>query len=244
MPSDIRQETLNQQDANNISKTTSANSSEKAKYIDSKAYSVIEEVLNATTHGIGFVLAIIATVFLIFKALDNGNNWELGAYIIYGSSMMIMFLGSTLYHSLKTTRASKVFQIIDHSNIFLLIAGTYTPYCFAIGGWIGWTIFAIEWIIAIVGIVGKATGSKWITKRSTWLYIAMGWVAILAIIPLVQTIGLTGSLWLLGGGVTYTVGAVIYALSKKFRWPHGHVLWHIFVVVAAAFMWISIYFYA
>lgn len=212
----------------------------KVKYIDSKAYPIVDETLNALTHGIGFILAIIAFIALANKAQEP---LELASYIIYGSSMALMFLGSTLYHSLKSTKASKVFHIIDHSGIYLLIAGTYTPFCFAIGGWLGLTVCIIEWTMAIIGILGKATLNKLILKYSTWIYIIMGWFAVLTIVPVYQAIGAGGTVWLGVGGILYTVGAVIYSVGKKKNLAHAHVVWHIFVVLAAAAMFISIYRY-
>ena len=214
----------------------------KKKFIDTRAYEISNEVLNASTHGIGFIAAIIGMVFLILKAKANQNTMELVSYIIYGTSMCIMFLVSCLYHSLKNTKASKVFNILDHNGIFLLIAGSYTPYCFVtIRGWVGWTVFAIEWTLAILGIIGKASGAKWLEKISTAIYIGMGWIALLALKPLYDGMGWPGLMWLIIGGVFYTVGVIFYAIGKKNGFPYAHVVWHIFVFFGCAGIFISIY---
>lgn len=225
----------------------SASTLTKPKLTARKGYIITNEVLNAVVHGIGFFAAIAGTVFLILKGIQNHSSMEITAYSIYGFCMITMFICSTMYHSLKTTRAVKVFHILDHNGIFLLIAGTLTPYCLVSicpsQPGFGWSIFGLEWALAIVGIIGKCTGNKWIQKYSLWIYIIMGWSTIIAIKPIYDAIGLAGTLWLLGGGLIYTVGAVFYQLGKKYDVPFAHLVWHIFVFLGCSAMFVSIYLY-
>lgn len=209
----------------------------------SKAYQIVNEVFNAITHGFATILAIVGLVLLLQKGFESGSTLEIIAFAIYGTMLVLLFLFSTLAHSLHFTRATKVFQVFDHSGIFLLIAGTYTPYCLIVlNDWVGWTILFVIWVCAILGIVFTAI---YLPKRnsvprfSTFLYIAMGWMILFAIVPLYQQLDPVG-FWLLAiGGVIYSVGAIFY----RFSFPFSHVYWHLFVLAAATVMWFSIYGY-
>ncbi|MDT2833631.1 PAQR family membrane homeostasis protein TrhA [Vagococcus carniphilus] len=206
-----------------------------------KKYLIVNEVFNAITHGIGTGLSIAGLVLLIIKGAQMGSPIRVVSYTIFGASMILLFLFSTLFHSLIFTKARKVFQVFDHSSIYLLIAGSYTPYCLVtIQGWLGWTLFAIIWTIAIAGIVFK---SIWLNKRGKTdvvLYIIMGWLCLIAIKPLYIGLGSTGFLLLFLGGVSYTIGAIFYSLKNvKFM----HVVWHLFVLLGAIFIFFSVYLY-
>ncbi|MDT2815058.1 PAQR family membrane homeostasis protein TrhA [Vagococcus carniphilus] len=206
-----------------------------------KKYLIVNEVFNAITHGIGTGLSIAGLVLLIIKGAQMGSPIRVVSYTIFGASMILLFLFSTLFHSLIFTKARKVFQVFDHSSIYLLIAGSYTPYCLVtIQGWLGWTLFAIIWTIAIAGIVFK---SIWLNKRGKTdvvLYIIMGWLCLIAIKPLYIGLGSTGFLLLFLGGVSYTIGAAFYSLKNvKFM----HVVWHLFVLLGAIFIFFSVYLY-
>ncbi|MDT2847584.1 hemolysin III family protein [Vagococcus carniphilus] len=206
-----------------------------------KKYLIVNEVFNAITHGIGTGLSIAGLVLLIIKGAQMGSPIRVVSYTIFGVSMILLFLFSTLFHSLIFTKARKVFQVFDHSSIYLLIAGSYTPYCLVtIQGWLGWTLFAIIWTIAIAGIVFK---SIWLNKRGKTdvvLYIIMGWLCLIAIKPLYIGLGSTGFLLLFLGGVSYTIGAAFYSLKNvKFM----HVVWHLFVLLGAIFIFFSVYLY-
>lgn len=207
----------------------------------SKAYLVVNEVLNAVTHGIGVGLSIAGLVFLLLKGIRSGSALATVTYAIYGSTLILLYLSSTLYHSLTFTRAQKLFKIFDHSCIFLLIAGTYTPYTLvAMGGSLGWILFGIIWAIAGLGIVYKVFWFNKHSKYSTLLYVAMGWLIVFAMKPLYQAIGIQGLSLLFAGGVAFTVGALFYRLKKvKFM----HVLWHLFVLAGTVFMYFSILYY-
>lgn len=197
----------------------------------SRKYLITNEVLNAVTHGIGVVLSIVGFVFLLKKA-DSGLHYV--SFIIYGVSLLLLFLASTLYHSLIFTKAKKVFQVFDHCSIYLLIAGTYTPYCLLyIKGTIGIVLLSVIWLAAIVGIVYKSltlSKVKSVSKLSTIIYNVMGWAVVIALPSLYHSVGLKGLLLLVGGGVAYTVGSVFYSMKNR---RYMHVVWHLFVMLGA-----------
>lgn len=205
----------------------------------SRKYLITNEVLNAVTHGIGVVLSIVGFVFLLKKA-DSGLHYV--SFIIYGVSLLLLFLASTLYHSLIFTKAKKVFQVFDHCSIYLLIAGTYTPYCLLyIKGTIGIVLLSVIWLAAIFGIVYKSltlSKVKSVSKLSTIIYNVMGWAVVIALPSLYHSVGLKGLLLLVGGGVAYTVGSVFYSMKNR---RYMHVVWHLFVMLGAMLMFFSIY---
>lgn len=202
---------------------------------------VLIEVLNAATHGIGTLLSIIATVALILKGVQHGSHLEIVSYAIYGASLFLLFLNSTLYHSFSLTRYKNVFQKIDHSSIYLLIAGTYTPYLMvSIGGLVGYGFLALVWALAIGGIIFEVSAiGRW-PKLSTFLYLGLGWLSVFIIYPLAQSIPLTGILLLALGGVTYSLGTIFYRMKDN-KWMH--IIWHLFVLGGAVFMFYSILYY-
>ncbi|WP_303825104.1 hemolysin III family protein [Abiotrophia defectiva] len=202
---------------------------------------VLIEVLNAATHGIGALLSIIATVALILKGVQHGSHLEIVSYAIYGASLFLLFLNSTLYHSFSLTRYKEVFQKIDHSSIYLLIAGTYTPYLMvSIGGLAGYGFLALVWALAIGGIIFEVSAiGRW-PKLSTFLYLGLGWLSVFIIYPLAQSIPLTGILLLALGGVTYSLGTIFYRMKDN-KWMH--IIWHLFVLGGAVFMFYSILYF-
>lgn len=207
----------------------------------SKAYNIVNETFGAVTHGIGFFLAVAGLVLLIIKTIPENNTLKLVSYIIYGSSLIVLYLFSTLYHSLVFTRARHVFQIFDHSSIFILIAGSYTPYTLiGVGGKFGWLMFALIWLLAILGILYKIFFVGKYGKFETVLYIIMGWLVILASKPLLNTLGPTGFALLVWGGVAYTFGALLYSMRNV---PFIHVIWHLFVMLGSILMYFSILLY-
>lgn len=207
----------------------------------SKTYLIVNEVLNAVTHGIGAVLSTVGLVFLIFKALDMGSSLKLIAYIVYGATLILLYLNSTLYHSLKFTKAKCFMRRMDHASIFLLIAGTYTPYTLiTIGGTIGIIATTVIWLIALFGVLYKAFWFQKFQGLSTWLYIGMGWISLFLMHYLYQGLGTYGIIWLGAGGLAFTIGTIFYSLKQvKFM----HVIWHLFVMLGTIFMFISIYLY-
>jgi hemolysin III len=203
-----------------------------------RPYSVIEEWLNASTHGLGFVAAIVGLVALLVKAQ--------GAYAqtvvtIYAVSMLMMFLSSTLYHSVSQPNLKLLLKVIDHSAIYLLIAGTYTPFMLlSVGGWLGIGATIMIWTIALSGIVFKCFVKGGFQKLSVILYIVMGWLALFFIYPLYQALP-AGGMWLLVvGGLCYTIGVLFY-IAKKVQFTHA--IWHAFVVAGCMCHFLAIYHY-
>ena len=161
-------------------------------------------------------------------------------FTIYGSALILFYLSSTLFHALIFTRAKRVFQILDHSMIFVLIAATYTPYCLvSIGGWLGWTIFGVIWGLSVIGIVYKCIWLKHKSKYSTIIYILMGWLCLVAFMPLWRALGPIGFGLLLLGGLAFTIGALFYSRPT----PYTHFIWHIFVLIGTILMYFSILLY-
>ena len=206
-----------------------------------RRYLILNEVLNAVTHGIGFGLSIAGLVILLIKGARLDSPIHIISYAIYGSMMILLFLFSTLFHSLMFTRAKKVFQVFDHASIFLLIAGSYTPFCLLnIQGWLGWTLFILIWLLAISGIVYKSLTlhkKETVSKISTLIYIIMGWLCVIAFKPLIASLGFWGTFLLASGGVSYTVGALFYSI-KSVRFMH--VDRHLFVMLGAGLMYFSV----
>lgn len=206
-----------------------------------RRYLILNEVLNAVTHGIGFGLSIAGLVILLIKGARLDSPIHIISYAIYGSMMILLFLFSTLFHSLMFTRAKKVFQVFDHASIFLLVAGSYTPFCLlSIQGWLGWTLFILIWLLVISGIVYKSLTlhkKETLSKISTLIYINMGWLCVIAFKPLIASLGFWGTFLLASGGVSYTVGALFYSI-KSVRFMH--VVWHLFVMLGAGLMYFSV----
>lgn len=215
---------------------------EKTKF--SRSYLIVNEVFNAITHGVGAGLSIAGLVILLVKGVHLHSPLHVVTYAIYGSMMILLFLTSTLFHSLIFTKAKSVFQVFDHSSIFLLIAGSYTPFCLlSVKGWLGWTLFGLIWVFAIAGIVYKSLTlhkKETVSKVSTFIYIVMGWLCLVAAVPLYHSLGLVGILLMVLGGLSYTVGAFFYSL-KSVRFMH--VVWHLFVMLGAGFMYFSVLFF-
>lgn len=207
----------------------------------SRKYLITNEVLNAVTHGIGIILSIIGLVFLVQKGMQLGGILEVTSYTVYGTTLILLYLSSTLYHSLTFTKASYVFRIIDHCSIFLLIAGTYTPYTLiTIGGRLGISLTILIWSIALFGVIYKTVWFKKFQGLSLWIYISMGWISIFFLNSLYRGLGTGGFIWLVGGGLAFTVGALFYRL-KHVRFMH--VVWHLFVLTGTICMFFSIYLY-
>lgn len=187
-----------------------------------------EEVMNAITHGAGLGLAIAALVVLIVSAVAHGTVWHVVGFTIYGSTLVILYLASTLYHSFPRGKAKHIFRILDHSAIFLLIAGTYTPITLVLlKGALGWTLFGIVWGIAIAGIVFKAFFVQKYEVLSVILYLVMGWIIVIAIKPLLAAISTASLAFLISGGIFYTAGIAFYACQKL---KYHHAVWHLFVL--------------
>lgn len=201
----------------------------------------MEEVMNAITHGIGTLLAVAGLVLLTVFAYLYGEVWHILSFSIYGTTLVLLYLASTLYHSFTNERLKYIFKILDHSAIYLLIAGTYTPFTLVpLHGVLGWTLFGIVWGLAILGIVLKVFFVGRFKFISTLCYIIMGWFIIIAIKPLIATVATLGIMWLLIGGLFYTLGAVFYLWNKL---PYNHAIWHLFVLAGSISHFIAVFFY-
>jgi hemolysin III len=208
---------------------------------DSRRYTMGEEIANSVTHGVGVVLAIVGLGVLIAFAAHRGTAWHMVSCSIYGATLILLFTASTVYHALPYRRAKTVFRALDHSAIYLLIAGTYTPFMLVNlrGPW-GWSLFGAIWGLAILGIILKVTIRRPWRAASVTLYLFMGWVIVIAAKPLVAGVP-TGGLVLLGlGGLAYTGGVVFYVWR---RMPYHHAVWHLFVLAGSIFHFFAVLLY-
>ncbi len=193
-----------------------------------------EELANAITHGIGVLLAIVGLVLLVLRADES----SLAGFAIYGSTLILLYLASTLYHSLIFTGARKLFRKFDHMAIFLLIAGTYTPFCItALDGWMGWALLGAVWSFAILGIVMKSMYTGRFEWLSVAIYILTGWMVILAIKPIYDTLTVAGFAFLVAGGLSYTVGTLFYMAKRV---PYAHSIWHLWVLAGSVLHYFSV----
>lgn len=197
-----------------------------------KRYSLGEEIFNSVSHGVGSLLAIGGTVVLIVLSAIYSDAWAVVSSAIYGASLIILYTMSTLYHAITNEKAKKFFRIMDHNTIFFLIAGTYTPITLAIlRGTLGWILFGVVWLAAIVGIILNSIDLEKYSKPSIVCYILMGWVIIFAFKPLMECISPLSLTFLLVGGAFYTLGVIFYAI-KKIKYFHS--VWHLFTVAGSA----------
>jgi hemolysin III len=203
-------------------------------------YHLGDILANAITHGIGAVLAIAGAVYLIVASM-RGTAWTVVSCSVFSATLVLVYICSTLYHSLVRTRARHVFHILDHSSIYLLIAGTYTPYCLVTlrGPW-GWTLFGVVWALAVAGVIFKSFAVGRFEVASALVYLGQGWFVVIAVVPLVQTLGWHGMMWLGAGGVAYTLGIVFFALD---RLRYFHATWHLFVLAGSIAHYFGILFY-
>ncbi len=201
----------------------------------------MEEVMNAVTHGIGTLLSVAGLVLLTVLAYLHGDIWHIVSFSIYGTTLVLLYLASTLYHSFTNERIKRIFKILDHSAIYLLIAGTYTPFTLVpLHGVLGWTVFGVVWGFAMIGIVLKIFFAGRFNIVSTLCYLGMGWFIVFAIKPLIATVPALGMTWLLVGGLFYTLGSIFY-LWKKI--PYNHAIWHLFVLAGSISHFIAVFFY-
>ena len=218
---------------------TSANADNRARNV--REYTLGEEIANSVTHGIGAALAVVALVLLIMRAAASGDPLHLAAALVYGIAMLVEYLMSTLYHAIAVERAKRVFKVLDHSGIYLFIAGTYTPFCLvtlADHGGVWLVVFV--WVVSIAGIAAEAFWvfrPRWI---SALLYLLLGWSVVAYIPALLETLPMPGFWLLLAGGVCYTVGCVFYVLKKI---PYMHSIFHVWVVAASVLMFFAVYLY-
>jgi hemolysin III len=199
-----------------------------------------EEIANSITHGIGAALSIAGLVAIVAVAVLDRSAWRIVACAIYGTSLVLLYTSSTLYHALANNRAKRVFKILDHSSIYLLIAGTYTPVTLITlrGPW-GWTLFGVVWGLCVCGVVFKSLWIGRLKVASTVVYVLMGWCAVLAIRPLLAALPWAGFMWLLAGGLCYTAGVAFYVSSRRF----AHFIWHLFVLAGSVCQYWAVFRY-
>lgn len=196
------------------------------------------ERFNAWTHLVGAVLATIGAVWLMVVASIGGDVWKIVSVSVYGVALMILYSASTLYHSLRG-KAKRVMRKVDHLSIYLLIAGSYTPFCLVTlrGAW-GWTLFGIVWGLAVIGMLQEIKPRSEARVLSVVIYAVMGWIVLVAVQPLVAALGSSGFIWLAAGGVLYTVGIIFFAIDHRLR--HAHGIWHLFVIAGSTLHFVAI----
>jgi len=193
-----------------------------------KEYTVLEELLHAVSHGIGVLLSIAGLTWMLYLSISADDPWRIAASIVYGATLILLFLSSTIYHSMHASRHREAFKLLDHCAIYLLIAGTYTPFLLvAMRSDTGWWLFGAIWALATAGIVKKLWFRHRFPRLALASYLAMGWLIVVAAPQLASAIGPNGMVWLFAGGISYSVGAIFYALDRV---PFNHAVWHVFVL--------------
>lgn len=221
--------------------TMSGNINRELERARRKVYSLAEEIANSVSHGIGAALSVAALTLMVVVSVASGDGWKLASALVYGISLVVLFLASTLYHAIHHDATKGVLRLIDHCAIYLLIAGTYTPFLLINlrGAW-GWTLFAIIWSLALFGIFFKLFFKHRFPKLSLFTYILMGWLVIVALSEMLAKVP-SGAMWLLlAGGLVYTLGAVFY---KWERLPFNHAIWHVFVLGGSTCHFLAVYLY-
>jgi hemolysin III len=197
-----------------------------------RAQSPGEEIANSVSHGVAFLAAVAGAPVLVLSAVRHGGAARIAGAGVFAAAMVLLYLTSALYHALPRNRAKRVFQVLDRAAIFLMIAGTYTPFTLGVlrGTW-GWTLFGLVWGLALAGVVLTAAGGVRYPKLTTGLYLAMGWLILVAVKPLWLRMPSPGLFWLAAGGIAYTVGVVFYAANRV---RYSHFVWHLFVITGTA----------
>jgi hemolysin III len=207
---------------------------------DAERFTAAEELAHSLTHGAGLVLGVFALVLLIVFAVRKGTPIHVISCTVYGSTLVLMYASSTLYHALPVGRGKRVFEVLDHASIFLLIAGTYTPFALVtLEGGLGWSLFAVIWTLALGGVLLEAVSRERLRRLKLLLYLLMGWGIVGAARPLVRELPPGGLFLLLAGGLFYTFGVVFYV----WRRPFHHVVWHLFVLAGSICHFLAVFLY-
>ncbi|SLM28462.1 Hemolysin-3 homolog [Desulfamplus magnetovallimortis] len=204
-------------------------------------YSFEEEIANVATHGVGILLSITALAILVAFSSLNGDVWHITSTSIYGTTLILLYTASSLYHGIPYSRAKQLLRRLDHAAIFLLIAGTYTPFVLVSlrGNW-GWTLFCLVWGISILGVVLEIVSKKRYKRLSLGLYLGLGWIILIATKPMLDSVEAGGLILLLGGGLCYSFGVIFYVWKKL---AYNHAIWHLFVLAGSVLHFFSILFY-
>jgi hemolysin III len=199
------------------------------------------ERFNAWSHLVGAVLALVGAIWLMVMATLQGDIWKMVSMAVYGVTLVTLYSASTVYHSVRG-RAKAIMQKVDHFSIYLLIAGSYTPFCLVTlrGPW-GWTLFGIVWALAVIGILQEIKPRSEARIMSIVIYAVMGWIVLVAVKPLIAALGMAGFIWLAAGGALYTIGIIFFAYDTRFR--HWHGIWHLFVIAGSLLHFVAICFY-
>jgi len=192
---------------------------------------VFEELANGITHGIGLALSVVGLIALVILSVMRGNAWHIAGCTTFGVTLVLLYSASTLYHTYHNPRLKRILKVLDHTAIYLLIAGTYTPFTLVnLRGFWGWTLFSLVWGLSVFGILWKFFHVEKFQIISTLVYIAMGWLVLIAIKPVMSAVPLSGLVWLVAGGLFYTVGVLFFAMKKI---PYNHAIWHVFVMAGS-----------
>ncbi|WP_411884497.1 PAQR family membrane homeostasis protein TrhA [Polaromonas sp. YR568] len=220
--------------------------SEKRGGQEDRPQSLGEEIANSVSHGVALLAAVVAAPFLVLASVKQGDAIAIAGASVFAATMVLLYFTSMLYHALPAVRAARakgVFQVLDHGAIYLLIAGTYTPFTLGVlrGPW-GWTLFGLVWAMALAGVAVKAVAGIRYPRVSTALYLAMGWIAVIAIKPMFELIPGWGLFWLVAGGLCYTLGVGFFATDSRLR--YGHFVWHLFVAAGTVCHFVAVLYYA
>lgn len=207
-----------------------------------RSQSIGEEIANSVSHGVSLIAALVAAPVLIIAAVQRGGTAAAVGASVFAGTVLLLYLTSTVYHALPQNEAKRMFRVCDHAAIFLLIAGTYTPFTLGVlrGAW-GWTLLGVVWALAAIGVTLKVVGGIRYPRLSMTMYITMGWLVVIAIRPLVSHVPLAGILWLLAGGIAYTGGVVFYAAERV---RYSHFVWHLFVATGTTCHFFAVLWYA
>lgn len=201
----------------------------------------IEELANGITHGVGLILSLAGLVILVTLSILHGTAWHIAGCTTFGVTLVLLYAASTCYHSFHSPRLKRVLKILDHAAIYLLIAGTYTPFTLVnLRGFWGWTLFALVWSLSVFGIAWKLFHVDRFQLVSTLTYIAMGWLVLIAVKPVLAAVPLAGIAWLVAGGLFYTVGVIFLGLKRV---PYSHAIWHVFVLSGSICHYFAVMFY-
>ena len=201
----------------------------------------LEEVANCATHGVGLALSVAGFITLVVLAWAYGDAWHVGSCGVYGASLVALYLASTLYHGARAPRAKQLFQALDHCGIYLLIAGTYTPFTLVTlrGPW-GWTLFGLVWGLALAGILFRVVCGERYRPLAVASYVMLGWLCVVAVKPILELVPLGALAWIAAGGLTYTAGVFFFAAK---RIPHNHAIWHLFVLGGSICHYVAVLLY-
>jgi hemolysin III len=213
------------------------------RLLTERPQSLGEEIANAISHGIGFLLAVASLPVLVLQAVQHGGVGDVVGASVFSATMIVLYLVSALYHALPQGTAKRWFNRLDHCAIYVFIAGSYTPFVLGVlhGGW-GWSLFGIVWTLAALGVLAKMMNRLAHPLWSTALYVAMGWVAVIAVVPLLQRLPGAGLAWLVAGGLAYTAGALVFLLDNRVR--YAHFVWHLFVMAGSGCHFWAVLWYA